>query len=106
MTTSKRVQQVYISFLISTMLAVINRLLTFISGKQEWISLVLLGLFIIISIVVLIYNTMEFIITKEPTDLWKVGFWGLLGLIGLIPGLSGFLGFFGLFAFFGTREYF
>jgi hypothetical protein len=106
MTISKRVQQVYISFLISAILAVINRLLTYFSGEQEWISLVLLGLFILISIVVLIYSIMEFVITKEPTDLWKVGFWGLLGLIGIIPGLSVFYGFFGLFVFFGTREYF
>ncbi|MFZ3057966.1 MAG: hypothetical protein WA092_02885 [Minisyncoccales bacterium] len=106
MTTSKRVRQVYVSVLISAILACVYNLLTVLSGKQEWISLFLAGVFLFISIIALLYATMEFTITKEPTDLWKVGFLGLFGLLGLIPGFSALFGLFALFAYFGTREYF
>jgi len=107
MTITKRLSQVYISFLTAASLLCIHALLNLIYDRQEWISLVFLLLSIIVSVVALIYSTMEFIITKEPSDLWKVGFLGLFGLIGLIPGVGyGFFGLFGLFAFFGTRQYF
>ena len=106
MTTSKRVRQVYVSVLISAILACVYNLLTVLSGKQEWISLFLTGVFLFISIIALLYATMEFTITKEPTDLWKVGFLGLFGLLGLIPGFSALFGLFALFVYFGTREYF
>lgn len=107
MTTSKRVSQVYISFLIVAGLALIHSLLNLLSGKQEWISLLLLLIAIVVFLIAATYATMEFIITKEPSDLWKLGFLGLFGLIGLIPGLGfGFFGLFGLFGFFGTRQYF
>jgi hypothetical protein len=68
--------------------------------------LFLTGVFLLVSTIALLYATMEFIITKEPTDLWKVGFLGLFGLLGLIPGFSALFGLFALFAYFGTREYF
>lgn len=107
MTISKRLSQVYISFLIVAGLGCIHGLLNLIYDKQEWVSLVFLILSLVIFIIALTYSTMEFMITKEPTDLWKVGFLGLFGLIGLIPGVGyGFFGFFGLFGFFGTRQYF
>jgi hypothetical protein len=81
--------------------------LNIILDKQEWISLIFLLLSLIIFAIAVTYSTMEFVITKEPSDLWKVGFLGLFGLIGLIPGLGyGFFGLFGLFGFFGTRQYF
>ena len=106
MTTSKRVRQVYVSVLISAFFACVYSLLTALSGKQEWISLFLMGVFLLVSIIALLYATMEFIITKEPTDLWKVGFLGLFGLLGLIPGFGALFGLFALFVYFGTREYF
>jgi hypothetical protein len=107
MKISKRVKQVYVSFLITAFLICLHSLLNIIFDKQELISLLFLGLSLIISVFVIIYSTMEFSITKEPSDLWKVGFLGIFGLIGLIPGIGyGFFGLFGLFVFFGTREYF
>jgi hypothetical protein len=107
MTISKRLSQVYISFLIVASLAFIHGLLSFIYSKQEWVSLVFLLLALIVFMIAITYSTMEFIITKEPSDLWKVGFLGLFGLIGLIPGVGyGFFGLFGFFGFFGTRQYF
>jgi hypothetical protein len=107
MKMSKRVKQVYRLSLISITLFFIHILLNTFLDKQEWISLVFLAMSLFASIIALLYGTMEFSITKEPSDLWKVGFLGLLGLLGLIPGLSyGFFGLFGLFAFFGTRQYF
>lgn len=107
MTISKRLSQVYISFLIVAGLVCVHGLLDFIYGRTEWISLVLLFLASLVFFVAITYGTMEFIITKEPSDLWKVGFLGLFGLIGLIPGIGfGFFAMFGLFAFFGTRQYF
>lgn len=107
MVVSKRIKQVYASFFIAAVISFIHGLLNFILGKQELISLALLMFFVIIFAFALIYSLMEFSITKEPSDLWKVGFLGLFGLVGLIPGLGfGFFGFFGLFGFFGTRQYF
>jgi len=107
MTISKRLSQIYISFLVTAGLACVHGLLNIIYDKQEWVSLIFLMLAVAIFIVVITYSTMEFIITKEPSDLWKVGFLGLFGLIGLIPGLGyGFFGLFGFFGFFGTRQYF
>jgi FtsH-binding integral membrane protein len=107
MTISKRVKQVYISFLIVAVLAVLHGLLNLVYDKQEWISLLFLLLSLIVFIIAITYSTMEFAITKEPSDLWKVGFLGLFGLIGLIPGVGyGFFGLFGLFGFFGSRQYF
>lgn len=107
MTISKRVKQVYISFLITAFLLCISILLGSLSGKIEWVSFTLSALSLLLTVIAVIYSTMEFVITKEPSDLWKLGFLGLFGLAGLIPGLGfGFFGLFGLFAFFGTREYF
>jgi hypothetical protein len=52
-----------------------------------------------------VYSTMEYIISKEPDDLWKIGFLGLFGLIGLIPFFSiEFFGFFGFFVYFGIKN--
>lgn len=53
----------------------------------------------------MVYSTMEYIISREPDDLWKIGFIGLFGLVGLIPFFSmGFFGFFGFFAYFGIKN--
>ncbi|MCK9446255.1 hypothetical protein M0Q50_05125 [bacterium] len=107
MTITKRLSQVYISSLVTASLALIHGLFNLIYDRQELVSLLLLLLSIIVTVVAFIYSTMEFIITKEPSDLWKVGFLGLFGLVGLIPGIGyGFFALFGLFAFFGTRQYF
>jgi len=55
--------------------------------------------------VLTVYSTMEYVISKEPDDLWKIGFIGLFGLIGLVPFFSvGFFGFFGFFAYFGIKN--
>ena len=107
MTITKRLSQVYISSLITASLVLIHGLLNLIYDRQELVSLIFLLLSILVTVVALLYSTMEFIITKEPSDLWKIGFLGLFGLIGLIPGFGyGFFALFGLFAFFGTRQYF
>jgi predicted membrane protein len=107
MTISKRVKQIYISFLVSVFFAGFHSLLNLILDRQEWISLIFVALSLIIFVLAITYSTMEFVVTKEPTDLWKVGFLGIFGLIGLLPGIGyGFFGLFALFSFFGTRQYF
>jgi len=107
MTVSKRVKQVYTSFFIAAGFACFHGILNLIYDRQEWISLVLLALAVIIFMLAAIYSIMEFIMTKEPSDLWKLGFLGLFGLVGLVPGVGyGFFGLFGLFGFFGSRQYF
>lgn len=107
MTISKRVKQVYISFLISVVLFCFHNLMNLVSGGMEWTSFVFLALSLLVSAVAVIYATMEFIITKEPEDLWKIGFLGIIGLAGLIPVLGvSYFAFFALFVFFGTRQYF
>ena len=107
MRVSKRLKQIYILFLATAILACIHGILNLIYDKQEWISLGFLGIAAVILMFAFMYSIMEFAITKEPSDLWKVGFLGIFGLIGLIPGVGyGFFGLFGLFGFFGTRQYF
>lgn len=107
MTISKRVKQVYASFFFVAGIACLHKILNLVYDKQELISLLLLGLSLIIFMIAIIYSIMEFIMTKEPSDLWKLGFLGLFGLIGLIPGVGyGFFGLFGFFGFFGSRQYF
>lgn len=107
MTISKRVKQVYLSSLLAVILFCFHNFMNLMYGGREWVSFVFMALAILLSAIAVIYATMEFAITKEPEDLWKIGFLGILGLAGLIPGLGiGFFGFFGLFAFFGTRQYF
>jgi len=73
--------------------------------EQEWFFFGLAIVSFIAFSLLLFYNTMEFIITKEPADLWKLGFLGLFGLLGLIPGLTPLFALFCLFVLFGTREY-
>jgi len=107
MKVSKRVKQVYVSFFIVAGIACLHGILNLVYDRQEWFSLVLLALSLIVFMLAITYSTMEFIITKEPSDLWKLGFLGLFGLVGLIPGVGyGFFGLFGLFGFFGSRQYF
>lgn len=107
MKLSKRLRQLYTSFIITAALTIVHGLLNFGYDKQEWISLAFLILSLIIFLVILTYSAMEFAITKEPSDLWKAGFLGVFGLIGLVPAFGfGFFALFALFVFFGARQYF
>lgn len=54
----------------------------------------------------LFYSIIEFIIDKEPIDLWKVGFLGLFGLLGVIPGFTPAFAMFSFFALLGSRNYY
>lgn len=103
---TKRIKYTNLLFILSAISALVHNLIFVLIGKEEWFFFGLAILSFIAFFIFLFYSLMEFIITKEPKDLWKVGFLGLFGLIGLIPGFSpAFFGFFGLFGLFGTREY-
>ena len=94
-----RIEQIYILFF----LAIISLLLVkfFPSPFLYGLTLILFLCFALLTV----YSTMEYIISKEPDDLWKIGFLGLFGLIGLIPFFSiEFFGFFGFFAYFGIKN--
>jgi hypothetical protein len=94
-----RIEKIYTLFL----LAIISLLLVKLFPSPFLYGLTVI-LFLFFSILI-IYSTMEYIITKEPDDLWRAGFIGLFGLIGLIPFFSvGFFGFFGFFAYFGLKN--
>ncbi|MDK2949232.1 MAG: hypothetical protein PWQ56_397 [Patescibacteria group bacterium] len=94
-----RIEKIYTLFflsIISLLLATLFPLLFF-----NVLTLILFLGFAILTT----YSTMEYVISKEPDDLWKIGFIGLFGLIGLIPFFSmGFFGFFGFFAYFGFKN--
>lgn len=66
------------------------------------------GLFLLaflISGVLIVYSIMEYLITKENDDIWKLGFLGIFGLLGIIPGFSlSFFAIFALFFFFGFKD--
>ena len=56
-------------------------------------------------VVYFIYVLIRFFSTREPRDLWKLGFLGALGLLGLAPPLGhGFFGLYVFFALFGLRR--
>jgi len=94
-----RIEKIYILFFlgaISLLLATLFSVVFFYG-----LALILLLGFTLL----MVYSTMEYIISREPDDLWKIGFIGLFGLIGLIPFFSmGFFGFFGFFAYFGLKS--
>lgn len=103
---TKRIKYLYFSFLSSLVSIIVHNLTSVFIGKEEWLFFCLAILFAVAFLVLLFYTTMEFIITKEPSDLWKAGFLGFFGLIGLIPGFGpSFFGFFCFFGLIGTREY-
>jgi len=94
-----RIEKIYTLFFLSIISLLLSTLfpIAFFYG----LTLVLFLGFAILTI----YSTMEYFISKEPDDLWKIGFIGLFGLIGLIPFFSvGFFGFFGFFAYFGFKN--
>jgi len=103
---TRRIKYSYFSFFSAVISALVHNSIFALLKEEEWFFFGLAILFSIAFFVLVLYNIMEFIITKEPADLWKLGFLGLFGLMGLIPGFSPTLfGFFGLFGLFGTREY-
>lgn len=94
-----RIEQIYILFFLAIILLLLVKFfsLSFLYG----LTLILFLCFALLTV----YSTMEYIISKEPDDLWKIGFLGLFGLIGLIPFFSiEFFGFFGFFAYFGIKN--
>ncbi len=103
---TKRIKLVYLSFFGSLVSLLIHNLLYGVTKVEEWFFLGVTFLFIIAFVVILFYSVMEFVIDKEPVDLWKVGFLGIFGLIGMIPGFSIGFGFFVFFVLFGTRNYY
>jgi len=104
---TKKIQLIYASFIASMLSVLVHNILLSMMDVREWFFFGLAILLLMAFFIVLLYSIMEFIITKEPADLWKVGFLGLFGLIALVPGFGpSFFGFFALFGLFGTREYF
>jgi|WetSurMetagenome_2_1015567.scaffolds.fasta_scaffold1052575_1 hypothetical protein len=102
---TKRIKYIYLAFLSAVISVLVHNFVFALSRQEEWFFFGLAILSSIAFFIIIFYSAMEFVITKEPADLWKVGFLGLFGLLGLIPGMSLFFGFFGLFGLFGTREY-
>jgi len=102
---TRRIKYSYFAFFLAVISALVHNLIFALMKEEEWFFFGLAILSFIAFILLLFYNIMEFIITKEPADLWKLGFLGLFGLLGLIPGLAPLFSIFSLFALFGTREY-
>jgi hypothetical protein len=102
---TRRIQYAYFLFLLSVISILVHSFVSALTAKTEWLFFGLAALSFIVFFFLLAYNLMEFIITKEPDDLWKLGFLGLFGLLGLIPGLTPFFALFSLFGLFGTKEY-
>lgn len=102
---TRRIQYAYFSFLLSVISILAHSFVSMLAAKTEWFFFGLAALSFIVFFFLFAYSLMEFIITKGPEDLWKLGFLGLFGLLGLIPGLTPFFAIFSLFVLFGTREY-
>ncbi|MFZ3055038.1 MAG: hypothetical protein WA091_03620 [Minisyncoccales bacterium] len=102
---TKRIQYLYISFLSAGISALVHNLIFAIMKEEEWFFFGLALLSAIAFFVLFLYSLMEFIITKEPADLWKLGFLGIFGILGVVPGFSSLFVLFGLFGLFGTREF-
>jgi len=103
---TKRIKYAYFAFFSSAVSILVHNLIFAIMAKEEWFFFGLAILFFVVFFLMFLYGMMEFIITKEPADFWKLGFLGLFGLMGLLPGFTpAYFGFFGLFGLFGTREY-
>ena len=103
---TRRIKFLYLTFFLSAISSVVHNLIFGLMRVEEWFFFGLTLLSFFAFALLLFYCILEFIITKDPPDLWKAGFLGLFGLVGLIPGFApGFFGLFGLFGLFGTREY-
>lgn len=103
---TKRIQYLYGTFIFAVISALVHNLIFALMRQEEWFFFGLTILSALAFTILVLYTVMEFIITKEPADLWKAGFLGFFGLLGLIPGFGpSFFGFFGLFGLLGTREY-
>ena len=55
------------------------------------------------------YNVYTYVARKEPRDIWKLGYLGLIGILGILESggrysFTFFYAFFGLFAFFGLKK--
>lgn len=102
---TRRIKYSYLAFFSAVISALVHNSIFALLKEEEWFFFGLSILSAIAFSLLLLYNLMEFIITKEPADLWKLGFLGLFGLLGLIPGLTILFSLFSLFSLFGTREY-
>jgi len=102
---TRRIKYSYFAFFSAVISALVHNLIFALMRQEEWFFFGLAILSFIIFSLLLLYNILEFIITKEPADLWKIGFLGLFGLLGLLPGLTPLFSIFSLFGLFGTREY-
>ncbi|KUK64941.1 MAG: hypothetical protein XD85_0537 [Parcubacteria bacterium 34_609] len=70
-----RIEQIYTLFFLAIISLLLAKFfpLPFLYG----LTLILFLCFALLTV----YSTMEYIISKEPDDLWKIGFLGLFGLL-------------------------
>lgn len=75
-----------------------------IYNVEEAFFFILVFVSILGFILSVIWNTISYLKTGKPKDLWKVGWLGFFGLFGLLnsPGL---FGLFGLYGFFGAKSW-
>ncbi|MDD5098148.1 MAG: hypothetical protein PHD31_00260 [Candidatus Pacebacteria bacterium] len=103
---SKRLKLIYGSFLGAFVSFLAHNMVFGIVKIEEWFFFGLFFLLMAGFILLLLYSVMEFIIDREPADLWKVGFLGWFGIMGIFPGFTTLFAFFGLFGLFGLKDYF
>jgi hypothetical protein len=103
---SKRLKIVYASFFGAVVSFLAHNMVFGLLKMEEWFFFGLFFLLISAFVILMLYSIMEFIIDREPADLWKAGFLGWFGLLGMIPGFTLLFGFFALFGLFGLKDYF
>ncbi|MFA5355301.1 MAG: hypothetical protein WC302_00985 [Candidatus Paceibacterota bacterium] len=97
------VKNTYLLFALSFISMILHNAVYAIFKAEDAVFFILTFVFFFLFIVFIVWNTIRYIIKREPQDIWKLGWLGLIGLIGLTSEF-GFFGFFGFFAFFGLRK--
>ena len=103
---SKRIKIIYTAFLSAFASFFAHNMVYNMLKIEEWFFFGLFFITVAAFIMLMLYSIMEFVIDREPADLWRVGFLGWFGLLGMIPGFTFLFGLFALFGLFGLKDYF
>lgn len=103
---TKRIKIIHFAFLSAFVSFLAHNMIYGILRKEEWFFFGLFFITVAAFLLLLFYSIIEFVIDREPADLWRIGFLGCFGLLGVIPGFSFLFCLFALFALFGLKDYF